>query len=332
MLIKPNNTNSLIDLVKIIGSIMIFTMHIGGLKDFSQISFIQEILSRWCVPFFFITSSYFLFCKNEKVEISHFCKRIALLYLLWFVFNIPSIAYIKILSKGISRINIMSAIKECIISDSFKGSWYLSSTILSALFVYLLSKKVSSEICMILAFPLYVMCCLSSVYAGVLPLQIREILVFLCFPINIVSGIFYFSIGKYLADNKSKIHKIGCKNAFSLFVTMFILYIAEVIIADTFGYLGRTDVGIFIAPSSTFLLIGCLNSSFTSCNSTIWRKISIILFCAQGNVIIASELILWMLHCRVSIIKYLVGTILMILINMCMFASKGKIRFIKFMM
>lgn len=62
--------NCTIDLAKLVGSIMIFTMHISAFSDMGGgTQFIFELLSRWGVPFFFITSSYFLFSeKNLKLE------------------------------------------------------------------------------------------------------------------------------------------------------------------------------------------------------------------------------------------------------------------------
>ena len=51
--------NDTIDLLKFLGSIMIFTMHISAFRDCGQLVFVWEILSRWAVPFFFVTSAYF---------------------------------------------------------------------------------------------------------------------------------------------------------------------------------------------------------------------------------------------------------------------------------
>lgn len=46
--------NDSIDLFKLLASIMIFVMHC------SVLPFGWELMSRWAVPFFFITSSFFL--------------------------------------------------------------------------------------------------------------------------------------------------------------------------------------------------------------------------------------------------------------------------------
>ena len=75
-----------VDLMKFIGSIMIFTMHLNAFNDYEIVSFIFRKMTQWGVPFFFVTSSFFLFSKSENGNISKniltkYIKRILFLYL-----------------------------------------------------------------------------------------------------------------------------------------------------------------------------------------------------------------------------------------------------------
>ena len=91
-----------IDIAKFLGSILIFTMHLKP-------ALAVQISARWAVPFFFICSSYFLFrkSKNKTVDretIRKYIHRILTLYLVWFIFNIPSIIYTRLYGKDLSEI------------------------------------------------------------------------------------------------------------------------------------------------------------------------------------------------------------------------------------
>ena len=86
---QDQNIYDLIDLLKFVGSIMVFTMHINAFCDFQNIGLLFETATRWCVPFFFITSSYFLFSKSNGNNITfqslkNYIKRIGLLYCVYF--------------------------------------------------------------------------------------------------------------------------------------------------------------------------------------------------------------------------------------------------------
>lgn len=54
-----------IDLLKFIGSIMIFTIHMAVFESFGEVQSAWELLGRWAVPVFFIASAYFLFSANN---------------------------------------------------------------------------------------------------------------------------------------------------------------------------------------------------------------------------------------------------------------------------
>ena len=64
-----------IDLLKFIGSIMIFTIHMAVFESFGEVQSAWELLGRWAVPVFFIASAYFLFSANNgSVEYANIKK------------------------------------------------------------------------------------------------------------------------------------------------------------------------------------------------------------------------------------------------------------------
>ena len=84
--------------MKFIASAFVFSMHFEALNDFGNANFLLGLLARWGVPFFFISSAFFLFSKSENGNITKstlikYVQRILKLYLFWFVVNLPYVIY-----------------------------------------------------------------------------------------------------------------------------------------------------------------------------------------------------------------------------------------------
>ena len=284
-----------IDLAKFIGSILIFAMHCVIFSDYERISLIPELISRWGVPFFFICSAYFLFSKSVEGNISRdvllrYIRRIAILYAVWFVFNIPSVVYYRFLSKDLSFAKAcLKFLKNFFLGSSFTGSWYLASSIFSAWFIYTLSKKLKTKTVLCITFFLYLLCVLTSAYYGVLPADVSEVLSSLDFPLNIFNGCFYFAVGKYIVENKRSIlKKIDRKRALIGTVIFFVLYILEIILTIRLCIFDSTDVAFSTAAVSLFLFLFLLQSDAKIKNTLLLRKFSTIIYCCQGNVLLVN--------------------------------------------
>ena len=203
-----------IDAAKFIGSVLIFTMHCSVLSDYGNVSLLPELIARWGVPFFFLCSAYFLFSKStdgniDRVSIRRYLARIGKLYALWFAYNIPSVFYKWFYAKDLSSVGTWLAfLKNAALSSTFTGSWYLLSSMFSAWFVFLLSKKLRTKTILWITSVFYLICVFSSAYSGLLPPKTAEALSLLCFPVNLVHGCFYFALGKYIYENRDAITKI----------------------------------------------------------------------------------------------------------------------------
>ena len=75
-----NRANSTIDIVKFIGSIIIFSMHCNALSDYPNMPLVLELMARWGVPFYFTCSAFLLFRDrvNGTVEKELIVKKILL--------------------------------------------------------------------------------------------------------------------------------------------------------------------------------------------------------------------------------------------------------------
>ncbi len=289
---KTNKGNDLIDLLKFAGSIMIFTMHCSAFSCFGKAGFVWEILSRWGVPFFFIGSAYFLFKKNPSgLQIKKYVKRIALLYGVWFIYNIPSIFAIRFLGKDFSQTStVVNLLTNTFLSSTFTGSWYLLSCIFSAWAVFVLSKKLKTEIILLVTGAIQILCILTSVYCHVLPQSTADFFAnVLQFPCNIFVGIFYFAVGKFIAEKEENLTKIPVPLCAVLTVVFYGLFIFENFVAVDKNVFGFSDQGIFLAPASFFIFVLCIKSNLKVKNAPTLRKLSTVIYCCQGNVLVVKE-------------------------------------------
>ncbi len=298
--IHPVNTRrsyDSIDIAKFIGSVLIFAMHCTALGDYKYAQTALEIMARWGVPFFFISSAYFLFRKSvegniEKKVLQHYLFRIGMLYLCWMIFNLPSIYYKRLYPKDLTNIKTwLVIVKNAVLSSTFTGSWYLTSCIFSACIIYWLSKRFHTKTILVFSLPLYLLCVLTSVYKGVLPEQATSILDSLSFPLNILTGCFYFALGKYISENEAHVKTLITKpKSLLLFLAFYLVFVSELFIAKHFNIIDSTDMALSTVALSCVLFLFCLQSNIRIKNSIFLRKLSIIIYCSQSNVLLFNGL------------------------------------------
>ena len=110
---KVNYQN--LDILKYISAILIMILHLRPFINFSDqldLAF-NNIITRICVPIFFIITGYFVAKKENNNEnyIKDYIKKTIPLYLVWSLLYIPIIIgtiikYLPIINEYISKINI----------------------------------------------------------------------------------------------------------------------------------------------------------------------------------------------------------------------------------
>lgn len=292
---KPTNSD-MVDLFKFIASVLIFAMHCSSLRDYGGANFTLELISRWGVPFFFTCSSYFLFskCSNEiddKKNIIKYICRILRLYFVWLLFNIPSFIYTKVYDQDMKSIQFwFGLLKNSLLSSTYIGSWYLTSSIFSAFLIYFLSKKFNNAIILFLSGILYLFSIFSSVYYGALPPYLSTILLGLCFPLNIFNGCIYFALGKTIYENNEKIfHFFSKKKLLFCIILFYFSFVLEIYISKRFMLYKTSDVAFSTIFIGLFCFLFCINSKIKVKNSKLLRKLSTIIYCCQGNVLLINS-------------------------------------------
>lgn len=317
---KENTTeNACIDLVKFIASIMIFALQCKAFADLGRFSFSWELLTRWGVPYFFIASSYFLFSRcdnsNSTKIVKKYILRIALLYFVWFIFNIPNIYIKRLYSQNLLSINTwLIFIKRSLLSSTFTGSWYLVSCMFCAFLICFLSKHFSTRTIVCFSSVIQILCILSSTYVGILPYGIQKGLNILCFPLNCFGGMFYFSIGKWIAENREIVLKKNRIVSLIILLCSYLLYFLEIHLTKRTGLYHMSDQAFSLIPVSFCLFIITLQSSIKLKNAKNLRKISTIIYCAQGNVLVFAMNLRDVYHVESSLLRFLYSCIVMTMI------------------
>ncbi|MBR2759753.1 MAG: acyltransferase family protein [Solobacterium sp.] len=285
-----------IDIAKFVASLVVFTQHCGPFKDYPALAFYYEIISRWVVPFFFISSAYFLFRKSvngvlDQDTLNHYLKRLGILYGCWFLINIPYIYLEKLEPEDLSAISTwLIFIKNSLLTSTFTGSWYLVSSLFSAWAVNSLAKKFKTGQVMLITFAMYAVCVFSSAYMGLVPKPIAEVLLFLCFPRNIFNGCFFFALGKYFAENEEKlIARFPIRKALIWLVVSYVLFFSEVFIAQALNIFETAEATFANIGPSWFLFLICFQIAVSIKHGGLLRKLSTIIYCCQANVLIINK-------------------------------------------
>ena len=307
-------TLPLIDLLKFIASLMIFTMHCNPFEKYMPAQVGVQILARWGVPFFFVSSAFFLCRKGRysavgggtynisRETLLSFVRRIALLYFIWFIYNLPNVFVSRLYGKNLLSVSTWSRfMTEAVFSSTFTGSWFLVSCIFSAWMIFLLSKRFQTLTIVILTLPFYLICSIPAKAYPFLSPAMADGLNFLCFPMNIFAGLFYFSIGKFISEKETGLlKKIDAKKAAVFVLLFYSVYAVGYFLLHGLGryssspvLYGRTYiVSLFLAPTAVSLFLLCLASKTTIQNHIRLRKMSTIIYCAQGNLIVVIKRIL----------------------------------------
>lgn len=173
-----NNSINLINLAKLIASILVVAIH--TMNPNADMGYFVIVVSRVAVPFFFICSGYFLSSKLyyqdksiRKKYIYKYIQRIFNYYLIW------SAIYFCLRYKGYFKMkNLLETIVMIIRDFLFIGIsehlWYLSAICVSTYILYLLTNKLKFKYIIIISSLLYLFCLLGDSYYGIIKGTILE--------------------------------------------------------------------------------------------------------------------------------------------------------------
>ena len=234
-----------LDIFRIIATLMVLAIHTAPLMDISMCMnyYLTNVLCRLAVPFFMMTSAYFINLRSDfnNLNLKKHLVKLVKIYILASLLYLP----LLILKEDISVI-----IKKFICNGTFYHLWYFPSAILSCLMSSFLIKRFSHSRALLISYIFYTIGLLIEKHV--------------CFDFYFSifdyahNGIFYGTIfyvmGDYIAFNKKKILKEDNKLKFIL---SFILLLIESCI---YRNMLKTDYSsmTFILPLCAYYLFSYL--------------------------------------------------------------------------
>lgn len=265
---EKNETYSGIDLFRLIAAMLIVAIHTSPLENLGDMPdfVLTNIVARVAVPFFFMTSGFFLISKYSKntEKLWKFVKKTGILYGVMILICLPLNIYNGYLKK---EYLLPSILKDIIFDGTLYHLWYLPASITGAIIAYYLLRKYSYRKTFVITLLLYAIGLFGDSYYG-----ISKEIAFLDSFYNLLfqvmdytrGGIFFapifFIMGGYLKDKKSVYDMDGLpkksgltfKKCLQGVVVNLIFMTAEALILHHFKLQRHSSMYVFLPPLMYF--------------------------------------------------------------------------------
>ena len=295
-----------IDYFRFIAALLIVAIHTSPLSSFSETgNFIfTRIVSRVAVPFFFMTSGFFLIsrytCNAEKL--GAFIKKTTLIYGVAILLYIP----INVYNGYFKMDNLLpNIIKDIVFDGTLYHLWYLPAAIVGAVIAWYLVKQWAYRKAFAVTLVLYIVGLFGDSYYGIAE-NIPSLNSFyhLIFQVSDYTrnGIFFapifFVLGGYISDNKDK---LSFKKSIIGFTTCFSLMFAEALTLHRFELQRHDSMYVFLLPSICFLFYFLMH--FKGKNRAQLRTISLIIYIIHPFVIVLIRLFAKITHLQNALVE-----------------------------
>lgn len=294
-----NESYSGIDYFRFIAALLIVAIHTSPLSSFSETgNFIfTRIVSRVSVPFFFMTSGFFLIsrytCNAEKLEA--FIKKTTLIYGVAILLYIP----INVYNGYFKMDNLLpNIIKDIVFDGTLYHLWYLPASIIGAAIAWYLVKKLNYPKALMVASVLYLIGLFGDSYYGITEkISCLNSLYTYIFQVADYTrnGIFFapifFILGGFIADNRPQ---ITFGKSFLGFAISLALMLGEAMILHHFDLQRHDSMYVFLLPCMYFLFIVILH--FKGKRLVSLRTASLIIYIIHPMMIVVIRLFSKLLH------------------------------------
>ncbi len=292
-----------IDICKLVAALFVVGIHSSPLDSFNTMAnyAIFECISRFAVPFFFVSSAFFFFRGGvDGKKLKHYEQRMLILYAIWYVLAFPVTfmrKYFVFFSEYPLPVAIWKSLRGLLFASSFRGSWFLSGSMFCAAVIYFLSKKLTTKQIMKIGVVFYAFCVLTSTYGNLIYWAgLGEIydtfLFYFAHPYtSIITGLLYFAIGKYFAEHEQEITARDPRKYALLSLITLLAMIAEGMIAKRLGLVVSSDCLIMLIPNVWCLmtLVLCVPVQFKYVREI--RASGVIVFFAHFSILYAFQLL-----------------------------------------
>lgn len=291
-----------IDLTKFCMSILIVALHADALLDISPWinTFVCGGLARLGVPFFFVTSAFFLYSKPVSWgTTSRYCKRLLTLYATWFAVSTPKTIFDRFICSSYPfGETLFRFARSFFVTSTFSGSWFIVSCVFCAVLFYWLDgleQKQYKAVVITISVLTYSWCVFSSAYGKLIDVLGLGVFYdgyvrFLANPYtSFLVGIPYFALGKYFATRNEGKTTGGAFCTLGGLVSITVLFL-EVYLTNKYSLVRTTDCYLMLLPCTFFLFPKILDWRIEVKCASWLRAASTIIFFSQFLLLFACEL------------------------------------------
>ncbi len=219
-----------IDRMRMVAAILVVSIHISPLLQLNATAdfILTRIVGRLAVPFFFITTSYFLFINgypsNEKI------KKTLIQLSQWYLLSMLIYFPIMIYNHYFQSSDLFIIIKDLLIDGTFYHLWYFPAVMIGIIIVLVLKKYFSIKVSFIVTLFLYFIGLCGDSYYGVIQVPIiKDFINGLFQYMDYTRNGFFFAplflmIGVFITEHQSR---LTLKGNIVLLVISFLLMSLE---------------------------------------------------------------------------------------------------------
>ena len=313
-----------IDFFRIIAALLIIAIHTSPLASLTDAGdfILTRVTARVAVPFFFMTSGYFLISRYSKSaeKLIHFVKHTALIYGASILLYLPVNLYNGYFKMENPAPNI---VRDIIFDGTLYHLWYLPAAIVGAIAAWYLLRKLGSKKGAVISICLYVVGLFGDSYYGIAE-KIPGMSGMYQFMFQLFdhtrNGIFFapvfFLMGGFMADQnqyRRKDTSAGLENALWGFAVSFTLMLGEAMLLRFFGVQRHDSMYVFLLPCMFFLFRSIL--FFRGKRPPYLKNVSLLIYILHPMVIVLVRMMAKLFHLQGilvdnSVIHYLVVCVL----------------------
>ena len=328
-----NKNYSGIDCFRLIGALLIIAIHTSPLASFSETGdfILTRIIARVAVPFFFMTSGFFLISRYapNANKLGAFMKKTALIYGAAIVLYIPVNIY-----NGYFKMEplLPNLIKDIVFDGTLYHLWYLPASMMGAAIAWYLVRRLDYPRALAASSFLYLIGLFGDSYYGIaekLPyISGFYKLLFQVFDYT-RNGLFFapvfFVLGGLIADNRRKIALKGC---ILRFVICFALLLTEALTLHHFGLQRHDSIYLFLLPCMYFLFNILLH--FKAKRFIFLRTTALLLYIIHPMMIVILRLFAKLLHLQSLLVDNSILHYLMVCLTSAAFSTAAALLWNKY--
>lgn len=275
--------NASIDIAKLLMAVLTIGIHTEPFGFNMWLDYGFGIATRFCVPFFFVASSYFFWIKQREVSV--YIKRILSLYVIW------SLIYLPFDIPILKELPVKKILERYLWEGNGHSLWYLWGSVVGFLIVFLLMKVMGSKQVFLVSVVFLLIGCMKSTWAPMVnsftPFEIHDFLgsrngLFYAFP--------YVALGMVIAQNPvckedGKIGKLGM-----LLVSVVLLVMEASLLVFRFQTPSRI-LWFSVLPCTYyfFMLLKGIDIAMPDRVSLFLRKMSTLIYLGHGIFLIVFQ-------------------------------------------